>query len=61
MVKTTRKQRESLLHIYKWHEIKGSYRDFRKRLKLELFGDAVMIQTDSGMWIGIELDGYRHT
>ena len=61
MIKTTRAQRESLLHIYKWHEIEGTYREFRKRLHLELCGyGAVMIQVGS-MWIGIEKDGYAHT
>ena len=64
MMKITRAQREALLKIYKRilladGECKMSYRDFRKTAQYGSF-DCIMVPF-SGMWLGIEKDGYTHS
>lgn len=71
MVKTTREQRKVLKRVYDrrpmFHEevvnhvpllLRTTYREFRKTLHRG--PDCVMIQW-SGMWLGIEPDGYTHS
>ena len=61
MVKTTRAQRVALLRLYNRTEKTVSYRDFRKTVLATYFlGGCVMVPF-SGLWVGIEPDGYAHS
>lgn len=39
---------------------KVTYREFRRTVVPELYGDAILINW-CGMWLGIEKDGYCHS
>jgi hypothetical protein len=38
-----------------------AYREFRRTVKPVFAGDGAVIVQWSGMWVGIEPDGYTHT
>lgn len=59
----TRAQREAVAKLYKRNpDGAASYREFRKRVTGMLFSyGAVAIPNYSGMYVGIETDGYTHT
>jgi len=60
MITLTRKQREAL-HC-KWLQDNQSmtYQQFRNTVQTCIGDNSVMVQW-SGMWIGIETDGYTHS
>ena len=57
-MKLTREQREALKRVYDRHETSGSYLDFRRTVQQGW--DCIMVKW-SGMWLGIEKDGYTHS
>jgi hypothetical protein len=64
MVKTTRAQREALCR--KWQEAASifdhtTYREFRKSIQPCFDGSGCIMVPWSGMWLGIETDGYCHS
>jgi len=73
---TTRAQRQALKRVFDRHVLarflkpdnffgeritEANYRAFRRTAQFECYGDALMVQTPSGMWLGIEPDGYTHS
>jgi len=58
MIKLTRKQRESLHCKWLQNNQSMTYREFRRTVSPGF--DCVMVQW-SGMWLGIETDGYTHS
>lgn len=64
MIKTTRKQRESLKRIFYRTDYMPKnlhhYREFRKTVLRRFGGEAIMVPF-AGMWLGIESDGYTHS
>ena len=63
MVKTTRAQRVALHRLWERKDSRRpgeTYCQFRRRVQPEFCGKAIMIEW-SGMWIGIEADGYAHS
>lgn len=61
MIRTTRKQRETLHRKWTERDQNMTYKSFRANVH-PTFGcdDAVTVQWD-GMWLCIEKDGYCHT
>ena len=73
---TTPAQRQALKRVFDRHVLarflkpddflgeritEANYRKFRRTAQFECFGNALMVQTPSGMWLGIEPDGYTHS
>tara|TARA_R110000737_G_scaffold149530_1_gene178866 strand:- start:383 stop:565 length:183 start_codon:yes stop_codon:yes gene_type:complete len=60
MIILTRGQQVALWTKWQQDNQGVSYRQFRKTVVPEMCSDAVMVQW-SGMWLGIEADGYTHS
>lgn len=60
MSNTTRAQREAMLKVYQRHIKTGSYRAFRRTVINDTLAGCLMVNV-SGMWLGIETDGYTHS
>ena len=59
MLNLTRPQRKAVKRVFD-RDIEGlTYRQFRSQVKAGW--GCVMIQTPTGLWLGIELDGYTHS
>jgi len=73
---TTSAQRQAIKKVFDRHVLapflkpqdffgepvtEANYRTFRRTAQFECYGDALMVQTPSGMWLGIEPDGYTHS
>jgi len=58
MIYLTRQQRTSLYRTWTRNDQGMTYREFRKTVQAGW--DCVMVEW-SGMWLGIELDGYTHS
>ena len=64
MVKTTRAQRVSLHRLWERRDSRRPgerYCQFRRRVQPVICGGGAVIVEWSGMWIGIETDGYAHS
>jgi hypothetical protein len=60
-MKLNKAQQVALKRVYSREHNPVPYLQFRRRC-LPAFGmDCVMIQVNSGMWLGIETDGYTHS
>lgn len=73
----TAEQRQSLKKLFDRHVLapfkrpgdfllshkveQANYLQFRRSVQRECYGDALMVKTPSGMWIGVEPDGHCHT
>jgi hypothetical protein len=55
----TREQRVALKRVFDRHIEGVSYRAFRATVQMGW--DCIMVQTPTGMWLGIETDGYTHS
>ena len=60
MINLTRAQQVALWVKWQQNDQGLTYRQFRKTVSPEICSDAVMVQW-SGMWLGIETDGYTHS
>jgi len=58
MVYLTKEQRRAVWRVYNRHPSNISYRQFRRTVQPG--PDCVMVRW-SGMWLGIEYDGYTHS
>lgn len=56
----TKQQQQALVRLWKQHPGGLSYRQLRRTVRPELFGNAIMVHW-AKMWVGIEPDGYTHT
>ena len=56
----TKPQRQSLHRKWTQNNQQMSYRQFRRTVCREICGSAAMVYW-SGMWLGIETDGYTHS
>ena len=56
----TRAQRVSLHRIWLQNDQGLTYRQFRKTATRGISMDCILVQW-SGMWLGIETDGYTHS
>ena len=64
MVKTTRKQREAILKVWKRFDPihnRITYRDFRRTIQPTFGMDSAVVVHWCGMWLAIEKDGYTHS
>lgn len=61
MVKTTRKQRETLKDRWDRSVPTVSYRTFRRTVQPTFGCDGAIVVPWCGMWVCIERDGYGHT
>lgn len=68
MTTTTRKQRESLLALYRrgaiyqhGSQLPLTYREFRRTVQPTFFCDGAVVVNMWGMWICVERDGYAHS
>ena len=60
MVNLTREQRVSLHRKWVQNDQSMPYRLFRKTVLASFYDTSVMVEW-SGMWLGIEADGYTHS
>ena len=61
MVKTTRKQRETLWARWDRMSQRPSYLAFRRTVQATFGCDGAVVVFWCGMWVCIERDGYAHT
>jgi hypothetical protein len=61
MVKTTRKQREALLSVYRRAKQTKPYKDFRRSVMATFGCDNAVAVPWCDMWLIIETDGYTHS
>jgi len=60
MITLTKPQRQSLHRKWTQDNQQMSYRAFRRTVQPCIGDDCVLVQW-SGMWLGIEIDGYTHS
>lgn len=56
----TRQQRVALHRVWLRNDQGKTYRQFRKSATTSVGGDCLIVRW-SGMWLGIEYDGYVHS
>ena len=59
-MRITKPQQVSLARKWKLNDQGLSYLEFRRTIRPELGGGAIMVAW-CGMWLGIETDGYCHS
>jgi hypothetical protein len=59
MITITKEQRLAVKRVFDRHINNATYREFRARVQMGW--DCIMVETDTGMWLGIEKDGYTHS
>tara|TARA_R100001443_G_scaffold34845_3_gene48568 strand:- start:355 stop:537 length:183 start_codon:yes stop_codon:yes gene_type:complete len=60
MILLTKQQRASLHRKWQQNNQGMTYREFRKTVQPAIGMDCVLVEW-SGMWLGIEQDGYTHS
>ena len=60
MVELNELQEKSLVRIWEQADQGMTYKEFRDTVQPCIGDDSVMVQW-SGMWLGIETDGYTHS
>jgi len=60
MILLTKQQRASLHRKWQQNNQGMTYREFRKTVQPTPCSDCVLVEW-SGMWLGIEQDGYTHS
>jgi tRNA A37 threonylcarbamoyltransferase TsaD len=61
MITLTKPQRKALYRKWKQDSQGKNYRQFRTTVQPQLCGDGAVMVAWSGMWLGIEPDGYTHS
>ena len=61
MINLTKPQRKALHTVWMRNSQGKTYRQFRSTIQPELCGYGAVMVPWSGMWLGIEPDGYTHS
>jgi hypothetical protein len=58
----TKEQETALRRVHERHQVEADFETFKTSASPLIGGDGcLLVQVDSGLWLGIETDGYTHS